>query len=339
MIYHIYVTLAGENKISILTMDAETGELAFQEDVALGGSPGPLATDPQHRFLYVGVRSTQEISSFRIERGSGKLALVSNIPLDADPCFLHTDRTGRFLLSAYYSDGRVGVHAITPEGGVEKTPIEWLSTAKGAHALQTDPSNQFAFAPHVLESNAILQFIFDENAGTLSPNPETPKVTPPPGTGPRHFCFHPTKDIVYFDNEQGCSVTAYHLDPSSGTLQAFQTISTLPEGFDEENTCAQIHIAASGRALYASNRGHDSIACFAIDPHTGRLSSMGQEATEEMPRAFNLTPHDEFLLVSSLVSDNLTCYQVDKETGALSPIGTYPIGKRPMWILPLDLTP
>ncbi len=337
MLYHIYVTLAGENKISILTMDAENGELTRQEDVALGGGPGPLAVDPEKRFLYAGVRSTQEISSFRTERETGKLTLISNIPLESDPCALYTDRAGRFLLSAYYSAGRVAVHALTPEGAVEKAPVQWLSTARGAHALQTDASNQFAFAPHVQESNAILQFLFDEAAGTLTPNPEAPKVTPPPGTGPRHFCFHPTKDIVYFDNEQECSVTGYHLDTSSGTLQPFQTLSTLPQGFDEENTCAQIHIAASGRTLYASNRGHDSIACFSIDPDTGRLSSMDQEPTEEMPRAFNLTPQDDFLLVGSLVSENLACYRVDQETGALSHMYTRHIGERPMWILPLNL--
>ncbi|MFP3896997.1 MAG: lactonase family protein [Anaerolineales bacterium] len=337
MIYHIYITLAGENKISILTMDSESGELTFQEDVVLGGGPGPLAVDPDQRFLFAGVRSTQEISSFRIERGTGRLTLISNIPLEADPCALYTDRTGRFLLSAYYGAGRVAVHAITPEGALEKTPVEWLATARGAHALQTTPSNQFALAPHVRESNTILQFIFDENAGNLTPNPEAPQITPPPGTGPRHFCFHPTQDIVYFDNEQGCSVTAYCLDPSAGTLQAFQTISTLPEGFDGENTCAQIHIAASGRTLYASNRGHDSIACFSIDPDTGNLSSIGQQPTEEMPRAFNLTPQDEFLLVGSLVSENLACYRVDQGTGTLSHIYTRHIGERPMWILPLDL--
>ena len=280
MRYHIYVTLAKENKISILTMDSETGDLVFQEDVGLGGEPGPLAVDPERRFLYAGLRSTRELSSFRIQRETGQLALVSNVPLEADPCALYTDRAGRFLLSAYYSAGHVAVHAITTEGAIEKAPVEWLSTARGAHALQTDPSNQFAFAPHVRESNAILQFTFDEVAGTLSPNPVAPKVTPPPGTGPRHFCFHPTKDVVYFDNEQGCSVTAYWLDPSSGTLKAFQTVSTLPEDFCEENTCAQIHIASSGSTLYASNRGHDSIACFSIDEDTGERALIEQQLTE-----------------------------------------------------------
>jgi 6-phosphogluconolactonase len=112
----------------------------------------------------------------------------------------------------------------------------------------------------------------------------------------------------------------------------------LPEDFREENTCAQIHIASSGSTLYASNRGHDSIACFSIDEDTGELALIEQQPTEEMPRAFNLTPGDEFLLVGSLVSGNLVCYRVDKQSGALSPMETYSIGERPMWILPLNLT-
>src|SRR5437762_3074782 len=144
------------------------------------------------------------------------------------------------------------------------------ATAMGAHAIQTDPSNQFAFVPHiarfndnVLEPlrestgpNMIVQLKFDAQTGQLSPN--TPlRVEPATRLGPRHYCFHPTLPVVYFSNEQGCSVTAYRLDPATGTLTAVQTLTTLPEGFTARNTCSQIHLTASGQFLYVGNRGHN----------------------------------------------------------------------------------
>ena len=178
-------------------------------------------------------RGVCEVSSFRIDPHTGDLAAIGAIPLDAEPCYLAMDRQGRFLFSAYY--GRRQGPPCTPigsGGAVSVPPVEWLSTATGAHALQTDPSNRFAFVPHIAGNgpNAIFQYRFDPQTGHLNPN--TPaRLTPPDPVGPRHFCFHPHKDIVYFSNEQGCSVTAYALDSAAGTLSALQTVSTLPGGF------------------------------------------------------------------------------------------------------------
>src|SRR5207237_5096319 len=146
----------------------------------------------------------------------------------------------------------------------------------------------FVFVPHiariqdnVLEPprdnpgpNVILQFRFDAQTGRLSPN--TPfRVEPTEPLGPRHYCFHPSLDVVYFSNEQGCSVTAYRLDPANGALAAVQTISTLPAGFSTRNTCSQIHLTASGRFLYVGNRGHNSIAGLAVDAASGQLTPAG----------------------------------------------------------------
>lgn len=332
MPYYVYVSLAGENKLSIYGMDPGTGKLRFREDVALSGGPGPLAVDPGRRFLYAGIRSTQEISSFRIDRNSGSLSLIGTISLEANPCYFTTDRKGRFLLSAYYGAGRVAVHPIGEDGAASTPPVEWLATAENAHSIQTDPSNRFAFVPHIAGPNVIFQFEFDENTGSLKPN-RVPKVVPEERVGPRHFCFHPHKEIIYFANEQGCSVTAYRFDPLAGTLAPFQTVSTLPEGFDGENTCAQIRITPSGRFLYAPNRGHDSIACFSVDAGTGEVTAIGQQPTEEVPRAFNLDPEGKFLLSAGLVSGKLTSYRIDSQTGALRPLERHAVGEQPMWIL------
>jgi 6-phosphogluconolactonase len=138
-------------------------------------------------------------------------------------------------------------------------------------------------------------------------------------------------------NEQGSSVTAYRFQASSGTLSPLQTLSTLPAGFDGPNTCAQIHISPSGRFLYAANRGHDSIACYAADPATGRLTAVGQRRTEKTPRAFNLDPTGRYLYAAGLDSWRLAAYRIDPEGGALTHLYTIDIGQGPMWVQILKL--
>jgi 6-phosphogluconolactonase len=206
----VYVPVAAENKITIWTMDAASGALERQGVVPLAGGPSPLAVDPAQQFLYVGLRASCQMASLRIEPQTGTLSLLGTVPLESDPCFISVDRTGRYLLACYYSAGHVSVHAIGADGTVQPEPIEWRATAPKAHSIHTDRSNRYAFLPHVGESNRILQFIFDADTGHLTPNP-VPTVVPPEGTGPRHYCYHPTLDCVYFDNEQASSVTAYRL--------------------------------------------------------------------------------------------------------------------------------
>jgi 6-phosphogluconolactonase len=188
--------------------------------------------------------------------------------------------------------------------------------------------------PHIAGRgpNEIWQFRFDEQTGHLTPN-SPPKVIPEQPVGPRHFCFHPGKDLLYFSNEQGCSVTAYRLDTSAGTLAPLQTVSTLPAGYTGQNTCSQIQIAPSGKFLYAPNRGHNSIACFAVDAATGLLTSLGQAPSETVPRAFSLDPDGKFLYAAGLESGRLAAYRIDADSGILQPLKTYPVGARPMWVM------
>ena len=331
---YLYAAIAGEDRIAIYALDPETGLLSFQRDVHLSGSPGPLTADPQRRFLYAGLRTNFQISCFRIDPRTGDLAPIASVPLDADPCYLTTDRRGRFLLSSYYFSGKVAVHRIGADGAILAPPVESRSTADHAHSIQTDPTNRFAFVPHTVEPNAILQFHFDEETGQLEPN-AVPKVIPETKAGPRHFCFHPNKPVLYFVNEQGCSVTAHRLDPETGTLSPFQTVSTLPGTFGGKNSCAQAHISPSGRSLYAANRGHDSIACFSIDADTGRLTAIGQQPTEKTPRVFGLDPEGKWLFAAGLDTGRLATYHIDDQTGALAPVRTLSIGPQPMWVLVL----
>jgi 6-phosphogluconolactonase len=340
MAFAMYVSLQGDDKILRFALDADTGQLQPRGEVAVSGGPAPMAVHPSGAYLYVARRGERAISSFAIDARSGALDLIAAVELPSDPPFLFPDRSGRFLLSAYYAAGHVAVHPIGADGAVHGPPIEWIETATGAHSVQTDRFNRFAFLPHIADRgpNEIWQFRFDGKTGRLTPN-EPAKVTPQAGSGPRHFCFHPVHNTVYFCNEQACSVTTYSLDPSAGTLAPLQTISTLPEGFTAPNTCAEIRVAASGRFVYASNRGHNSIACFAVDSSTGLLTAAGHAPTEAVPRAFTLDPAGRFLYAAGQESGRLASYKIDWDTGMLQPLETLPLGSRPMWLSIVELRP
>jgi 6-phosphogluconolactonase len=138
---------------------------------------------------------------------------------------------------------------------------------------------------------------------------------------------------VFFSDEQGCSVSSYRMDATAGTLSLVQTITTLPEGYTARNTCSQIHLTPSGRFLYVANRGHNSIAGFAVDPATGRLTPCGHVPTEAVPGAFGLDPSGHFLFAAGTVSGRLASYRIDGETGVLTPMATHAVGQRPAAVL------
>jgi 6-phosphogluconolactonase len=338
MPYVMYVALQGDDQLKRFTMDPATGKLTLQEEIAVPGGPAPLAVDPQRRFLYVGRRGACIMSSFRIEPQTGRLTHIGEVPLESDPCYMATDRSGRFVFSAYYQAGKAAVHAIGSDGVASGPPVEWRDTARGAHCMQADPSNRYVFVPHIAGNgpNAIFLFRFDAESGRLTPN-SPPRVSPERPDGPRHFCFHPSLNMLYFSNEQGCSVTAYALDTTTGLLTARQTVSTLPVGYPGHNTCSQIQITPSGKFLYAPNRGHHSIACFAVDASTGHLTPRGQMPSETVPRAFSLDPTGTFLYAAGLESGRLAAYRIDDSTGLLQPLEVYPVGNRPMWVMIIRL--
>ena len=336
MAFYMYLSITGEGKIALYEMDPGTGCLAFKEDFTAGAGVMPLVVDGPRRYLYAGLRGEPSVQTYGLDRNTGGISLLGTTPLDWDTTYMALDNTERFLLSASYGRAVAGVHAIGDDGMVQTPPVDRQETARCAHYIQTDGSNRFAFVPHVAESNMICQFRFDENTGRLTPN-DPPRVAQPPDTGPRHYCHHPTLDVLYADNEQGSSMTAYRFDPNLGTLEALQTVSTLPSDFTGENTCSQIHIHPSGRFVYASNRGHDSIAGFATDPVTGLLEPIGQAPTEKMPRAFNLDPQGRYLYAAGQESGRLAAYRIDQDSGALSRIGVYDVGPSPAWVMIVDM--
>jgi len=184
MPYALYVCLQDDNKIAAFAMDPENGQLSSQAEVPLAGGPSVMALSPDQQKVYVGTRSEPAISTYQIDQGTGRLTLQGSASTKHAPTFLAPDRTGKYLLSAYYQGGSVAVHPIEADGSIGTQPIDQHETAVGAHAVSTDPSNRFAFAPHiariqdnVLEPprdnpgpNVILQFRFDAKTGRLSPN-------------------------------------------------------------------------------------------------------------------------------------------------------------------------
>jgi 6-phosphogluconolactonase (cycloisomerase 2 family) len=330
MPYHVYVSNAGNEWFSHFLMDAASGRLTVQPDLPLDGSPGAVATNAAGDLLFVSLRSLKSFGSYRVDRASGGLSLINTTPLEDGAPYVRTDNTDRFLLAAYYGSGHVSVHGIGADGALSQQPLQWVSTEGHSHSIQTDPSNRFVFVPHTNPANAIYQFRFDAETGTLQAN-DPAKYQPDTPEGPRHFVFHPHRDIVYSVNEDGSTVSAHHFDPEAGILSGFQVVSTLPPEGAEGNSTAEIEISPDGRFLYASNRGHDSLARFRVE-EDGALSLLGHVATEATPRFFALDPTGSFVYVVGEKSGRLTSYRRDVDTGALEFLETHPVGKSPLWI-------
>jgi 6-phosphogluconolactonase len=329
MKYHVYVSNSLSNYFSKFVM--EEGTLTKEADIQLGDAPGTVATTADGRLMFVCLRSAKQLESFSVDRTSGQLSSIAKVDLHDGPAYVKTDNTDHFLLSAYYRAGQISVHGIAADGSLSKEPMQLITTDEHAHSIQMDRSNQFAFVPHTNPVNAIYQFRFDAKTGQLTAN-EPREIQPDTPEGPRHFAFHPTKDLLYSINENGSTVSAHTFYPEAGTLESFQVISTLPEGFTGENlTTAEIRMTHDGRHLYASNRGHDSLAIFSVNVN-GTLVAEGHQPTEATPRFFDLDPTGNFILAVGQGSGRLATYRIDHKSGHLEPIETHDVGESPLWI-------
>src|SRR5215510_8866486 len=319
----LYVGLQDDDKIARFDLDAGSGKLVPRGETPAAGAPSAFALSPDRRVLYIGYRGTPAIESCRIDSVSGALTSLGRIATEHAVTYLAPDRTGKYLLSAHYQGGYAAVHALGSDGAVSGPDI----------ARQND--NVLEPPKNIPGPNFIAQFRFDAATGRLSPNAPF-KLDPPGPIGPRHYCFHPTLDLAYFSDEQGCSVTAYRIDRASGTLTAVATTPSLPAGVSVRNTCSQIYLTPSARFLYVGNRGHNSIAGFAVDS-AGRLKSAGHAPTEAVPTAFGLDSTGTFLYSAGTATGRLDSYRVDGGTGALTPLDVYTVGRRPAAVLAVSL--
>ncbi|MDE2937873.1 MAG: beta-propeller fold lactonase family protein [Chloroflexota bacterium] len=349
MTTYVYVAAQDDDRVSIFTMDESSGALALQSEVDIAGGPSLLALSQDKSTLYVGHRSSAQISSHRVDPATGGFTQTGMVDTQDSPTYIVQDRTGKHLLCSFYQGARVAVFPLGGDGSVGGEATSSLATDDGAHSIMTDRSNRFAYVPHiayqqdnVLEPpknipgpNVIYQLRFDEATGTLSGNdPLTLEMDPL--VGPRHLITHPNLDIVYFSNEQGCSVSSYRIDGDSGTLSHLQTVATLPEGVSVRNTCSQIQFTPDARLLLVPNRGHNSIAAFKVDGE-GMLTPAAHVDTEAVPSAFSLDPSGRFVFAAGSATNRLAAYSVDGGSGAMTALGAYEVGARPMSVLTAEL--
>jgi 6-phosphogluconolactonase len=246
------------------------------------------------------------------------------------PCYVTATDSGKFVLVANYMGGNVAVLPVLKDGSLgEATAVEQFKgsgpnrerqEAPHAHCIVLDHANEHAYACD-LGTDKVMVYRFDRRTGRLTPNAQ-PAVSLKPGAGPRHMTFHPNGRVAYVLNELDATVTAFTLDVRQGTLRELETVATLPADFKAPNTAADIHVAPGGKFLYCSNRGHDSLAAFRIDPGTGRLTLLGHTPTEgKTPRNFAIDPTGAFLLAANQNSDTVVTFRIDTQTGTLRPTG------------------
>lgn len=326
----LYISVANEKRIGVYRIDERNGTLTHQQDFTTKGSPAGMDIDPGGNFLFVAMHHPGKLASFRIDSDSGKLTPVNEVVVKDAPAYVKSDHTGRFLFSAYYGAGKVGVHRAAPDGLLGEIAVQWIHTTANAHAVVPDPSNRFVFVPHT-GPNLIYQYRFDASTGKLTSN-DFATVATPKTDEPRHMAFHPTADLAFVINENGNSVTAYWYKQHDGRLNAIKTVSTVPSDFSGTSLGADIEIHPNGKYLYASNRGHDSIAGFSINQNTGDLTPIGHFPTDKRPRSFNIEPGGRFLYAAGRSTDQLGAYRIDEQTGELTRFASYSVGKGPRWV-------
>jgi 6-phosphogluconolactonase len=329
----VYVSESGEKRLAIYTLDATSGELTAAGAAELPGAPGSLAMSADRRYLYAAVRSAKQFATLPVDPVTGQLGTPVLAEAGLNAAYVYPDKTGNWLLSASYSEGVVAASPIR-NGVVQGPPSSVIETGKKAHSIQTDPTNRFAFVPHVGELNKVEQLVFDAATGKLKSN-DPANLPGGQGEGPRHMQFHPNGRWVYFVNEQAKRVTLADFDAEHGTLKSRQSITTLPADADAtKGSCADIHLSEDGRFVYASNRGHDSLALFSISAETGELTAIGHTPTEKTPRSFCLVPGGgNFIISAGEGSHRLIVFRRDVTTGSLTPLKRYDCGKGPAWVM------
>ena len=322
------------------TLDLATGKLSTAELAVELKNPSFLAVHPQDPTLLYAVSEVDDaqgkpsggVAALKRDPATNRLTVLNaELSGGAGPCHLNVDATGRHVLVANYGGGSVAALPIVAGGklGPATSVIAHQGNSVNpqrqkephAHSINLDPANRFAFAAD-LGLDQVLVYAFDPQAGTLARHePPFAKVTP--GAGPRHFAFRPDGKFAYVINELGNTITVFEYAADKGVLKVVQDISTLPAGHTDPSYTAEVVVHPSGKFVYGSNRGHDSIAMFTVDPATGLLTAQGQEPTRgKAPRNFVVDPTGRWLLAENQGSDTIYVFAIDQATGRLKETGT-----------------
>src|ERR1700682_1090959 len=345
-----YTSKTASKGIYAYRFDTTTGRLSAMGVTAESTDPSFLVTSSNGKYLYA-VNETDNfqgeksgaVSAYSMDRKSGKLTLLNQVASrGAGPCYISLDKTGKYVLIANYDGGSVASFSILEDGrlGTASTlvkhsgqgPNKERQDGPHAHWIETSPDNRLALAVD-LGLDEVLVYRFAAASGALTPN-DPAFAKGDAGAGPRHLGFHPNGRFAYVLNEIQSTVTALTFDPQTGALSSFQTLSTLRKNFPAPTNTRALGVHPSGKYLYASNRGHDSIALFAIDPTNGTLTPTGTFSTRgKMPRHFAIDPTGNFLLAANQESNNIVVFRINRADGSLSAVGEPPEVPAPVCIV------
>ena len=320
-----------------VAMDVATGELGKPVLAAEVISPSFLAVGPERDRLFCVCeisdfkgKNAGGVASFKLDAATGMLMAVNQqSSVGAGPCHIVCDKGGKNVLVANYGGGSVTVLPVSPEGmlGEASCFIQHKGSsidtnrqdAPHAHSINLDKANKFAVVAD-LGLDKVLVYRFDAPKGEIVAN-DPPAVELPGGSGPRHFAFHPNGKFAYVNNEMTSSLTALSYDADKGILKKLNTLSTLPAPH-KGNSTAESVVHPNGKFVYTSNRGHNSIAAFAIDPESGEIKSIGHQGEGiKVPRNFNIDPSGRWMVVANQDGDSIVVFEIDPKTGKLSPTG------------------
>lgn len=326
-----YTDKSDSKGIYAYRFDSTAGKLTAAGVAAETSNPSFVAVHPNGKFAYAVNESAKSsmVTAFSVDHATGKLTQLNQVSASGeDPCYISFDKTGKYVLIANYTSGNVVVFPILADGKLgDKTadvknagelgPNKERQDGPHAHWIEVSPDNRFALVAD-LGLDSVMLYKFDASKGTLTPN-NPPAVKLKAGQGPRHIAFHPNGKFVFVITEIGSTATSFSYDAKNGTLKEISTLSTLPQGYSGRNDVAEVQVHPNGKFLYVSNRGHESIAIFKIDPSTGALIGAGLSPTGgKEPRHFTFDPSGRFLLAENQNSNSIVVFSVDPTTGQLT---------------------
>lgn len=344
--------------IYMMQFDPATGKLTEPEVAAEVKNPSFVTIHPNRRFLYAAGELDEfrgkkggAVSAFTIDPKSGKLTLMNQETTGGTgPCWVACDATGKVALVANYGGGSISAVPIKPDGslGAPTAFVQHTGSSVNksrqsephAHSLNATPDNRYAIAAD-LGLDKLMVYKLNPAEGTLTPN-DPAFATLTPGTGPRHLAFHPNGKFAFVCGEMGMTVTSFAYDGTRGTLTEVQSVSTLPQGTEPSTkySTAEVQVHPSGKFVYVSNRGHDTIAAFSVDAESGKLTPIGHTPSGgKTPRNFRIDPTGQWLLAANQGSDNVVVFRVDEKSGTLSATGTEAKVGSPVCVKFLTLVP
>jgi 6-phosphogluconolactonase len=321
------VYVSGGTTIRLFELNVMTGALTARGTTPAGANPSYLAWTPDRKYLYAVNEGMGRIVAFSINPATGELTRINDASSGGSgPAHLSVHKSGKWVLSSNYGSGHVAVLPIGANGGVSDPVDRQMPVPRNAHQILNDISGKFVFVP-ATGPNVVVQFAFDEAMGKLNPN--DPATVPGGMTGdiasqPRHIAFHPNEKFAYVVNEAGCSVTGFNYNANTGKLNAIETLTALPVPRAGGMSGAHILVHPGGKYLYASMRGHNSIAIFSINENNGRITLVANEnggGTVRGPRDFGMDPTGTYLIVGNTETGTVVVFRINAADGKLMRVG------------------